>query len=82
MNKNHAFQVAYFSLYSLSRYNSFVHREETEVDVEISLGGDDKMVGMGDLTGTAVMKSPIRRIKLCEEKEETAACALPTGKIH
>ena len=50
--------------------------------MEISLGGDDKMVGMGDLTGTAVVKSPIRRIKSCEELEETAACGLPTSKIH
>ena len=50
--------------------------------MEISLGGDDKMVGMGDLTGTAVVKSPIRRIKSDQVIEEAAACALPTSKTH
>lgn len=50
-----------------------------EVDVEISLGGDDKLVGMGELSGTAVLKSPIRTIKSEQEVEEAAACALPAS---
>ena len=53
-------------------------RGEIELDVEISLGGDDKLVGMGEVTGTAVVKSPIRKIKSGPEAEEAAACALPT----
>ncbi len=55
-------------------------REEVEVDVELSLDGDDKIVGMGELTGTAVLKCPVRKIEKGHEAEEAAGCALPTRR--
>ena len=71
------FVINVWAIYFMSYFILYI-RGETEVGVEISLSGDDKLVGMGEVTGTAVVKSPIRKIKSGQEAEEAAAYSLPT----